>query len=119
MTIARLIKVHWPLAVSVGVLWITVVVFLGLSLAQNQGHLVYTLDDPYIEMAVAKNLVHHGIWGVSPHMFSSPSSSLLWPLLLAAFYVLIGVNEATPLMLNIVFATALLCMTYLILRRHK
>ncbi len=74
------------------------------SLDQNQGHLVYDLDDPYIHMAMAKNLALHGTWGVSGADFSSSSSSLLWPLLLSLAYILFGVNEVTPLVLNLFFS---------------
>ena len=64
----------------------------------------YALDDAYIHMAIAKNLAQHGVWGVTPDGFSSSASSLLWPILLAGIYGVMGPNELVPLVLNILFA---------------
>ena len=110
---------RWPLVAAVAVLWITVAVLAILSIKQNGGNLVYALDDAYIHMAMAKNFVQHGVWGITRHGFTSASSSVLWTLLLAAVYYLFGVNEIAPLILNIIFATLLLCAAYAILARHK
>jgi asparagine N-glycosylation enzyme membrane subunit Stt3 len=44
------------------------------SIRINGGHLVYALDDPYIHMAIAKNVVQHHVWGVTPFGFTSASS---------------------------------------------
>jgi len=65
---------------------------------------VYALDDAYIHMAVARSLARHGVWGVTPYAFTSSTSSLAWPLLLALSDLLVGVREATPLVLNLLFA---------------
>ncbi len=48
------------------------------------GPFVYALDDPYIHLALAENLAH-GHYGINPQEFSSPSSSIVWPLLLIPF----------------------------------
>ena len=64
---------------------------------RNDGHLIYPLDDTYISMAMGKNLAEHGVWGVTRHEFSSTSSSLIWPLLLAAADRVLGTNELVPL----------------------
>lgn len=50
------VKDHWPLALAVLILWAVMAIQLRQSLALNDGHLVYALDDPYIHMAMAKNL---------------------------------------------------------------
>lgn len=71
-----------------------------ISCRQNQGHLVYALDDAYIHMAMAKNFSLRGVWGVTRYEFTSSSSSLLWTLLLALDYRIFGVNEISPLLLN-------------------
>jgi hypothetical protein len=46
------------------------------------GRLVFTLDDPYIHLAVADHILSGG-YGVNASEFSSPSSSIIWPYLLA------------------------------------
>lgn len=79
---------------------------LRAALAHTGGRLVYALDDAYIHMAVARNLAEHGVWGVTRYGFTSSTSSLAWPLLLAAADLVVGVREAIPLALNLVFAVA-------------
>ncbi|MGA9994132.1 MAG: hypothetical protein WBP93_01905 [Pyrinomonadaceae bacterium] len=111
----RIIKRHWPVVIAIGVLWITLIILLSLSTKRNEGHLVYALDDPYIHMAMAKNLVGEGVWGVTRYEFSSSSSSILWTLLLSFCYLLTGIHDTTPLILNIIFATLSIIAAYLIL----
>lgn len=111
----RIIKRHWPVVFAIGVLWIALIILLSISIRQNEGHLVYALDDPYIHMAMAKNLVREGVWGVTRYEFSSSSSSILWTLLLAFCYLLTGVHGATPLVLNIAFATLVIIAAHRIL----
>ncbi len=53
-------------------------------LHRDQGVFTYTLDDPYIHLALAENLVH-GHYGINPGEPSSPSSSIVWPFLLTPF----------------------------------
>jgi hypothetical protein len=113
------IKKHWPLTTAVGMLWAATAVCLILSLKQNEGHFVYALDDPYIHMAMAKNFVRHGVWGVTKYGFTSSSSSLLWTLLLSLVYLIFGINEIAPFILNIIFGTAICILAYIILRKHK
>ena len=48
-------------------------------------------------MAVARNLAEHGVWGVTRYEFTSSTSSLAWPLLLAAADLVVGVRaERAP-----------------------
>lgn len=60
---ALLVAVGWPLAVL------------------TRFHLDYTLDDPYIHLALAERIAL-GHYGLNPGEPGAPSSSLLWPLLL-------------------------------------
>jgi hypothetical protein len=110
---------HWPLLTVLALLWIAVAVFLYLSCRQNAGHLIYASDDPYIHMAMARNLVQHGVFGVTRYEFSSASSSLLWTLLLALVDWLCGVHPASALVLNVLFATLLLVVLEALLRRWQ
>ena len=48
---------YWHRITSVLILWMAVAICLTLFLRQNQGHLVYVLDDPYIHMAIANYVV--------------------------------------------------------------
>lgn len=59
----------------------------------------YTLDDPYIHMALAENIAH-GHFGVNIGEVSNPSSSVLWPWLLAAFDK-VGLILWAPLLVNV------------------
>ena len=101
---------------------VTLLVILGiaffLTLRHNQGHLSYSLDDPYIHMAIAKNLARHGVWGVTPYQFSAASSSPFWTLLLAGAYRLFGVSDWLPLLLNVLAALGALFVADRTLRRH-
>lgn len=67
------------------------------SAAANGGRLVYTLDDAYIHLAMARNAVEHGQLGVNPGEFSAASSSPLWSVLLVASMHLAGNQEWLPL----------------------
>lgn len=87
------------LASAVLVLLVALLTEAGLRLTGR--HLVYPLDDTYIHMAVGRTLRTHGIWGVSPYGFTSCTSSLLWPLLLALTGMLGARAEWAPLALNV------------------
>lgn len=113
-----ILREHWPMVAAVAVLLLTVGVLYGISLVQNDGHLVYALDDAYIHMSMARSLAVHGVWGITPHEFTSTSSSLLWTMLLAAVYRLCGISEMAPLVLNSLAAIAVVVLVYWILRRH-
>ena len=72
-------------------LWIALSVFLIVTffeliaiLLLNSGHFVFTLDDPYIHLALAENILN-GHYGVNQNEFSAPSSSILWPFIIAPF----------------------------------
>jgi len=113
----KFVRNHWPVLVAVIVLWITLAALVRSILIRDDGHLVYVLDDPYIHMAVAKNLAEHGVWGVTKHEFTSATSSMIWPLLLALVYKATGPNEVTPFALNVLLATGFLCMMYVLWRK--
>ena len=68
------------------------------------GHFGYVLDDPYIHLALSEQLAH-GHYGINPQEFSSPSSSILWPFLLAPFAGT-RVHVYFPLILNLLCGTA-------------
>ncbi|HEY6952738.1 MAG TPA: hypothetical protein VI758_10045, partial [Bacteroidota bacterium] len=113
----RRLSVHWPLWIALAVLWMLTVTFEYLATLRTQGKLIYTLDDAYIHMAMAKNIALHGVYGVTRYEFSSSSSSPLWTLLLGLFYWTFGVRETLPLVLDLLISSAALGAVYFTLRR--
>lgn len=91
------------------------VVLLFLMLASSEGHLIFTLDDAYIHLALAENIAA-GHYGVNPQELSAPASSIVWPFLLAPL-TLSGAADWLLLALN---AGAVLLTTWLLLQslRH-
>ena len=109
----------WPLfagllAVGGVVAWTIIA-----SLKESGGHIVYALDDAYIHMTIAKNLVASGVWGLVPGKFASASSSPLWTAVLALLYRACGVHQAAPLILNLAGGVVLLCAVFLIALRFR
>lgn len=83
---------------------IPVAALFASMLLNNGGELVYTLDDPYIHIKLAKN-IFAGHYGINADEYSAPSSSILWPFLLAPFAALgDAAVEYAPLLLNLAFA---------------
>lgn len=71
-----------PLLTIAGcVLLVSLALLLGILL-RNDGHFAYTLDAPYTQMALAEQITH-GTYGLNPGEPASPSSSILYPFLLA------------------------------------
>ena len=90
-------------AIRIGLLCLAVMIVVNMAfvLWLNDGTFVYTLDDPYIHLALADH-IRQGHYGVNAGEYSAPSSSILWPFLLAP---VAGVLQAwLPLVLNIAFA---------------
>jgi len=85
----------------------------------NDSHLIYALDDPYIHMSIAKNLIKYGVWGINKYEFVSVSSSPFWTILLSIIYLIFGVKDYIPFVLNIIIANLIIIYTYLILKKFK
>jgi hypothetical protein len=113
------LKQYSPLIIAAAILWLILILYLNASLSLTEGNVIYALDDAYIHAAMAKNLSQHGVWGVTGHQFSSTSSSLLWTLLLSLFFLIFGVNESIPLLMNFFTATLLLVLLFYIFRQSK
>jgi hypothetical protein len=77
----------------------------------NHGVFTYTFDDAYIHLVLARSLTI-GHYGFNLSEFSSPASSILFPVLLVPF-VRAGAGSAAPLLINTV---ALLATAY---RLHR
>ena len=83
------------------VLAVTGVILLGLFLSilkLNNGTFLYSMDDPYIALALSDQ-IRHGNYGISSGLHAAPDSSILDPFLLA---VAAGtpIHPYLPLILN-------------------
>jgi len=77
---------------------VAIAVLLG-TLALNGGTFSYTLDDAYIHLALSENIAR-GHYGINMGEASSPSSSILFPLLLAPAAGT-SLHAYVPLLLNV------------------
>jgi hypothetical protein len=77
---------------------------LAASFFLSDHHLIFTLDDPYIHLAVADHILSGG-YGVNASEFSSPCSSIIWPYLLAVPEIL-NLGAFGPLLINAIAASA-------------
>lgn len=69
-----------PLISGAAFFGLTILVEIIQILKLNQGRFIYTLDDAYIHLALAENIMQ-GHYGVNLGEFSALSSSILWPFL--------------------------------------
>ncbi|CAA0080922.1 Uncharacterised protein [BD1-7 clade bacterium] len=93
--------------------WIVLLVLVAgevaVTLWLTGGTFIFTLDDPYIHLALAEN-IWQGHYGVNLSEASAPSSSVIWPLLLAPLSMLPAAGYAVLLM-NVVLASG--CLVFL------
>src|ERR1700742_688744 len=86
-----------PVILATGIVFAALVI--ASVFAENSGHFSFSLDDPYIHLRLAENIVH-GTYGINPGEYSAPSSSILWPFLLAPL-VALGLGQYAALLLNL------------------
>lgn len=97
--------------------WLIIaVVIVAASLLLTSGHLTYSLDDPYIHLAVAENILEGG-YGVNSSEYSSPSSSIAYPLILA-LTELLRLGDWGPLVINLLAMGTAVFALGLLLARH-
>ena len=94
-----------------------VAVQIAVVIHRNGGALTYSLDDPYIHLALSDGIAQ-GHFGIEPRELSAPSSSILWPVLLAPASAL-PVHEFLPLVLNLAALFTTLGLFARILRRSR
>lgn len=97
-------KKYLPLLIALTTFLSAIFVLVFISTRNTDSIFLYTLDDPYIHMAIAKNLVNSGIWGVTKNEFTSCSSSPLWGLLISLSFFTFGVKDVIPFILNVFFS---------------
>jgi hypothetical protein len=116
---SKILIKHWPLFASVIILCVIMGVISTLLILRENGHLIFALDDPYIQMAMAKNFALHGVWGTTRFGFTSATSSPLWTFLIAVTYLLFGVSETSPFYLSLFCGALVLGFAYSVLRWYK
>lgn len=82
--------------------FITLTIFLQ-NISNTDGTYIYPLDDSYIHLKIALNLVQNNVWGINTNEFCSTSSSPYYTIILAIFIKLFGNSSYHPLALNIIF----------------
>ena len=88
-----------PLPLAITSFWLLgLVIIISLSVLLSDGRFIYSLDDPYIHLAVAETILGGG-YGLNLAEFSAPSSSILWPLMLSLTEAL-GLGPIGPIILN-------------------
>lgn len=92
---------NWQVVSAIVLTYIFIFFFWWNALSRTDGIFIYPLDDVYIHMAVAKNFSQNWVWGVTKYGFSSVSSSLLWPFLIALVFKIFGVGDFFPLVMNL------------------
>jgi hypothetical protein len=88
-------------------------------LIQTHGTIAYPLDDAFFNLTLAKNLAFDHVWGITKYSFSSVSTSLLYPVILAVIYLVSGASLFIPLLVNITAATWFLFAFQRWLIRHQ
>ena len=89
-----------PLYITVAFLLLVMVIICLKIVHANNGVFTYTLDDPYIHLTLSHNIAQ-GHYGLNASETSAPSSSIIWPFLLA----LSSGWLYLPLILNVLFST--------------
>jgi hypothetical protein len=88
-------------------------ILLGLYLSilkLNNGIFIYTMDDPYIGLALSDQ-IHHGNYGINAGLHSAPASSILFPFLLATASGT-PLHPYLPLIINVLALFATMAITW-------
>jgi hypothetical protein len=93
-----------------GVAGVSILLILRLN-----GWIYYTLDDPYIHLALSERIARLQ-YGINPGEAAAPSSSILWPLLLAPFAGF-SWHALVPLVINLAALTATAALLYRLIQR--
>jgi len=101
MSLKNNLPQSWVLAIAFFMLIFPLVIVELPTLQYSKGVVVYPQDEAYVRMATAKSLAFNYNWGLSESEFNSASSSIIYPILLAFFYKLFGVQLAFPFLINL------------------
>jgi len=110
----RLILLTAILALLAPIVWIEHDILI-----RTRGTFAYPLDDAFINLTLAKNLAFEHVWGLTRYSFSSVSTSLLYPFVLAIIYLVSGASLFVPLLVNVAAAIWFLAALQRWLGRHE
>ena len=97
-----------------GILLLNLTVFWGITISllvisiYINGQFVYTLDDTYIHLSLARYISESGMWGISPGQLNPASSSPLFTLFLTGCRFLFEQDLFNPLFINSIAGTGLI-----------
>lgn len=98
---------HLPPVLLASIILLSVVAAIMVKLlALNGGNFSFALVDPYIHFALAENLLQ-GHYGINANENAAPSSSILWPFLVAPL-MLLAHGDYAVLVLNCLLSIATL-----------
>ncbi len=82
---------------------LTLLAYVWATLHLTHGEFTYAVDDAYIHIELAKHILH-GHYGINEGELAAPSSSVIWPLLLAPFAVWDTLLIYMPLIIGVITA---------------
>ncbi len=94
--------------ISKAVFFVICLIYFFIMISKTEGNFTYLLDDAYIHLAIAKNFALYDVWGMTPHAFSSSSSSPVFTFLISVFIKIFGNSALIPLAINVVCASGIL-----------
>ena len=103
-------RAHWPLWTAWGIFLL--LLFFTLSAQTVSGKVLLPDEDAYQRLAVAKNLAGRFAWEILPGEFASAFGTLIWPLLLAPVFLLLGASALWPVILNAILSLVLIALAY-------
>lgn len=112
-------KKYYPLITGFVLLAGIFVWLYSSSLGLTGGNFTYILDDAYIHMGIAKNLLFWHVPGINSGEFSFCTSSPLWTLILYISFLLSGLNIFLPLNLNLLISFVMLAVCYNLLKEKS
>jgi hypothetical protein len=95
---------------AIAAVFVAIVVFYGYEIVVRycDGNFVYILDDAYIHLSIAQNLMVRGIYAVNADFPALASSSPVWPFLLATTSAISNDITHSPLIINAVVSAIVL-----------
>src|SRR4030065_687014 len=83
-------RAQWPLWAA----WGLFLILLGITLSAqiSSGQFLLPDEDAYQRLAVANNLAGRFAWEILPGEFTSAFGTLIWPLLLAPVFFVLGAS---------------------------